>query len=115
MPLICPECSTSNPDEARFCLHCGTRLDSPTDAPAAAGATAPASPDDAPALAAALGEALALGASARDAMARRARAHVAGLFSLEGMQSSTLEVYTAVIGGRRRVVPPRVAKPSGPP
>ena len=49
VPLICPECSTSNPDEARFCLHCGTRLDSATDAPAAAGATAPACADDAPA------------------------------------------------------------------
>ena len=70
-------------------------------------------PDDAPALAAALGEALALGASARDAMARRARAHVASLFSLEGMQSSTLEVYRAVIGGRRRVVAPPAPKPSG--
>ena len=35
MPQICPECSTSNPDAARFCLHCGTRLDgAAADAPA---------------------------------------------------------------------------------
>ncbi len=27
MPQLCPGCSTSNPDEARFCLNCGTRLD----------------------------------------------------------------------------------------
>ncbi|MGA9159996.1 MAG: adenylate/guanylate cyclase domain-containing protein [Actinomycetota bacterium] len=27
MPLPCPACSTANPDEARFCLNCGTRLD----------------------------------------------------------------------------------------
>ena len=39
-------------------------------------------------------------------MARRARAHVAGLFSLEGMQTSTLEVYRAVIDGRRRAIVP---------
>ncbi len=29
MPLTCPECSTANPDEARFCLHCGARLEAP--------------------------------------------------------------------------------------
>ena len=35
VPQICPECSTSNPDAARFCLHCGTRLDgAAADAPA---------------------------------------------------------------------------------
>jgi len=34
VPQICPECSTSNPDAARFCLHCGTRLDGVADAPA---------------------------------------------------------------------------------
>jgi class 3 adenylate cyclase/tetratricopeptide (TPR) repeat protein len=27
MPMPCPACSTENPDEARFCLHCGARLD----------------------------------------------------------------------------------------
>ena len=26
MPMVCPECSTANPDEARFCLNCGARL-----------------------------------------------------------------------------------------
>jgi class 3 adenylate cyclase len=25
--VVCPECSTANPDEARFCLDCGTPLD----------------------------------------------------------------------------------------
>ena len=29
MPLTCPECSTANPDEARFCLNCGARLQAP--------------------------------------------------------------------------------------
>jgi class 3 adenylate cyclase/tetratricopeptide (TPR) repeat protein len=24
--MVCPECATANPDEARFCLSCGTRL-----------------------------------------------------------------------------------------
>jgi class 3 adenylate cyclase/tetratricopeptide (TPR) repeat protein len=24
--MVCPECATANPDEARFCLHCGSRL-----------------------------------------------------------------------------------------
>ena len=41
VPLICPACSTSNPSEARFCLHCGTRLDGSADAPAPAAAPAP--------------------------------------------------------------------------
>ncbi len=62
-------------------------------------------PDDAPALAEALGEALALGASGRDALARRARAHVADAFSLERMQGATLDIYSAVMAGRRRAAP----------
>ena len=49
------------------------------------------------ALADAIGQALALGASARDAIGARARAHVAGQFSLEGMQNATLNVYRAVL------------------
>ena len=61
-------------------------------------------PDDARALALALGEALALGASARDGMARRAQAHVAAHFSLERMERATLDLYGEVIAGRRRAV-----------
>jgi glycosyltransferase involved in cell wall biosynthesis len=48
---------------------------------------------DAEALADALHNALNLGASAREAMARRARAHVEGQFSLERMTRETLRVY----------------------
>jgi len=54
---------------------------------------------DAQALAEAIGIALALGASARAALARRARAHVEGLFSLEQMTAQTLAVYLEAIGG----------------
>lgn len=55
-------------------------------------------PGDAMALAEALGEALSLGASARNAMARRARAHVEAHFSLEGMSGETLSVYAQLLG-----------------
>ncbi len=68
-------------------------------------------PDDAAALALALGEALGLGASARDGMARRAQAHVAEHFSLERMERATLDIYRDVIAGRRRV-PPRGEPPT---
>ena len=54
-------------------------------------------PGDAGALAAAVAEALAMGASARDAMAARARAHVTEKFSLEKMCAQTLEVYQSVL------------------
>ena len=53
---------------------------------------------DAAALAAALTEALSLGASARDAMARRARAHVEANFSLERMAGDTLAIYARLLG-----------------
>jgi glycosyltransferase involved in cell wall biosynthesis len=53
---------------------------------------------DAEALADALHTALTLGASAREAMARRARVHVEGQFSLERMTRETLEVYVEVMG-----------------
>ncbi|MDE3175863.1 MAG: glycosyltransferase family 4 protein [Pseudomonadota bacterium] len=53
---------------------------------------------DADALAEALKAALSLGATARDAMARRARAHVERHFSLEQMTTDTLEVYGALLG-----------------
>ncbi|MBE7200408.1 MAG: glycosyltransferase family 4 protein [Parafilimonas terrae] len=58
-------------------------------------------PGDVPALAAALTEALALGASARDAMARRARTHVEAHFSLDRMAGDTLAVYAGLLGGTR--------------
>lgn len=53
---------------------------------------------DAEALAEALQAALALGASAREAMARRARMHVEGQFSLERMTRETLEAYVGLLG-----------------
>ena len=57
-------------------------------------------PGDAGALAEAVGEALALGATARAALGSRARAHVERHFSLEQMVSSTLDVYSALMEGR---------------
>ncbi|MGI3899267.1 MAG: glycosyltransferase family 4 protein [Janthinobacterium lividum] len=62
-------------------------------------------PDNPRALALAIGEALALGASARDALARRAQAHVADHFSLEQMERGTLDLYREVVAGRRRAEP----------
>ncbi len=50
-------------------------------------------PGDAEALAKALHNALSLGASGRDAMIKRARAHVESKFSLEHMLRETLDVY----------------------
>ena len=58
-------------------------------------------PNDPDALANALANALALGDSARDALARRARLHVQQHFSLEQMCNQTLEVYAALLGSRR--------------
>ncbi len=55
-------------------------------------------PGDAAALAEAIREALALGASARDALAERARRHVEAHFSLDGMVLDTLDVYSALLG-----------------
>jgi glycosyltransferase involved in cell wall biosynthesis len=52
---------------------------------------------DAEALADALYNALTLGASAREAMARRARTHVESQFSLERMTRETLQVYAEVM------------------
>jgi glycosyltransferase involved in cell wall biosynthesis len=54
-------------------------------------------PGDAAALADALGAALALGATAREGIARRARAHVERNFSLERMTSKTLEAYLSLL------------------
>ena len=54
---------------------------------------------DALALADTLMAALSLGASARDGLAERARAHVERHFSLERMCGQTLDAYAAVLGG----------------
>lgn len=71
---------------------------SPPDVPSAQRTGWRVPPGDAMALAEALGEALSLGASARNAMARRARAHVEAHFSLEGMSGETLSVYARLLG-----------------
>jgi glycosyltransferase involved in cell wall biosynthesis len=57
-------------------------------------------PNDPVALADALGELLALGASARDALAVRARAHVEAHFSLETMVADTIDVYEGFLRPR---------------
>ena len=54
-------------------------------------------PSDPEALADALQAALSLGASAREAMARRARAHVEANFSLDRMTRETLDAYVAMM------------------
>jgi glycosyltransferase involved in cell wall biosynthesis len=54
-------------------------------------------PDDAAALAAALTDALEVGASARDALARRARAHVESAFSAELTNRDTLALYAHLV------------------
>ena len=56
---------------------------------------------DAAALAEALREALNLGASARDALARRARLHVEQNFSLTAMSEQTLDVYNTLLAGMK--------------
>lgn len=56
---------------------------------------------DAYALADALAEALSLGASARDALARRAQGHVEAHFSLDRMIVGTLDVYAGLLGRGR--------------
>ena len=57
-------------------------------------------PNDPEALAEALREALDLGATARDNLARRARAHVLKHFSLEQMIAQTLDAYIAMLQAR---------------
>ena len=59
-------------------------------------------PGDADALAQAIGAALSLGASAREALAMRARIHVERHFSLDRMVSDTLDVYAALLEGLGR-------------
>lgn len=72
----------------------------PPDVPAAQRTGWRVPPGDAAALASALGEALSLGASARDALARRGRAHVEAKFSLDRMVGDTLGVYADLLGRR---------------
>ena len=62
-------------------------------------------PGDAAALAEALAAALAMGASAREAMATRARLHVERHFSLERMVEDTLDVYISLLEGRSKRIP----------
>jgi glycosyltransferase involved in cell wall biosynthesis len=62
-------------------------------------------PGDASALAGALAHALSLGASAREALARRGRAHVERHFSLEQMTRATLAVYLNALEGRSPSLP----------
>jgi glycosyltransferase involved in cell wall biosynthesis len=59
-------------------------------------------PGDADALAQAIGAALSLGASAREALAMRARIHVERNFSLDRMVCDTLDVYAALVEERGR-------------
>jgi glycosyltransferase involved in cell wall biosynthesis len=56
-------------------------------------------PSDAAALAEALASALTLGATAREAIAQRARAHVEAKFSLEKMTDDTLKAYLGALAG----------------
>lgn len=69
----------------------------PPDVPPSARTGWRVPPRDVPALADALAEALALGASAREALARRAREHVTRNFSLSRMSTDTLAVYSALL------------------
>jgi glycosyltransferase involved in cell wall biosynthesis len=62
-------------------------------------------PGDPQALADAIAQALRLGASAREALAQRARAHIERNFSLENMARATLEVYVSALEGRRPSLP----------
>jgi hypothetical protein len=55
-------------------------------------------PDDPEALATALGEALGLGASALDGLARGARTHAEAIFSAERMRTEVLACYAALLG-----------------
>ncbi len=59
------------------------------------------SPGEPGELADALEAALALGASAREALVERARAHVEARFSLQNMCTATLDVYAALLQQRR--------------
>jgi glycosyltransferase involved in cell wall biosynthesis len=63
-------------------------------------------PGDAQALAEALANVLALGATARDSLSLRARAHVESRFSLQQMCAETLDVYASLLAARAGEPPP---------
>lgn len=69
----------------------------PPDAPAEARTGWRVPPGDPAALAQALGGALQLGATAREVIARRARAHVEANFSLDAMANKTLDIYRQLL------------------
>ena len=69
----------------------------PPDAPAEERTGWIVPPDDAAGLAAAIEAALTLGASAREAVRRRSRTRVAGLYSLERMRDAMLGVYAEAL------------------
>ncbi|WP_406855652.1 glycosyltransferase family 4 protein [Alsobacter sp. KACC 23698] len=73
----------------------------PPQAPAAARTGWRVPPGDAEALADAVQTALGMGASARDALAARGRAHVEAHFSLGRMVGETLDLYAALLGQER--------------
>ena len=72
----------------------------PPDQPASARTGWRVKAGDADALADAIEAALSLGASAREALATRARAHVEAHFSLDKMVADTLDTYIALLSGR---------------
>jgi glycosyltransferase involved in cell wall biosynthesis len=72
----------------------------PVDPQACTGWRVP--PGDPEALADALAHALSLGETARESLARRARAHVHSHFSLGRMCAETLHLYAALIEGGAR-------------
>jgi glycosyltransferase involved in cell wall biosynthesis len=72
----------------------------PPDVPAAERTGWRVPPGDSGALANAVGAALSLGASAREAVAMRARMHVETHFSLEQMVEQTLDVYVTLLARR---------------
>jgi glycosyltransferase involved in cell wall biosynthesis len=61
-------------------------------------------PSDTAALAAAIDDALRLGPAARDALARRARAHIAAGFTREAMCARTIDVYEELLFPETRVM-----------
>jgi glycosyltransferase involved in cell wall biosynthesis len=72
----------------------------PPDAPAEERTGWIVPPGDAASLAAAVESALTLGASAREAIRRRSRTRIAGLFSLERMRDNVLGVYAEAVQAR---------------
>lgn len=67
---------------------------------------------DAPALAHAVAEVIAMGASAREALAERARAHVEANFSIERMNGAMLHVYNQLLSGEIALQKPSLMRMS---